>query len=109
MIPKKKYIKKIKVCLCVIGKQENRYINEFLNHYINLGYVHIYIYDNNDLDYNRIEDIINNKKYVIIIDYIDKNKNKKVNAKFEAYYNCYKKNNRNMIDYLFLILMNFYK
>ena len=27
-----------KVCLCCIGKKENLYISDFVNHYKNLGY-----------------------------------------------------------------------
>ena len=51
--------KKIKVCVCTCGKDENRYIEEFANHYINYGIDKIYIYDNNDIDGERFENILN--------------------------------------------------
>ena len=40
-----------KVALCLFIKDENIYLNEFLNHYINILKVdHIFIFDNNDLN-----------------------------------------------------------
>ena len=39
----------MKVALCAIGKEENLYALEFVNHYQNLGYGHIFIYDNNEI------------------------------------------------------------
>ena len=60
LLPRNKKKKKIKVCLCVIGKKENLYIKEFINHYREIGYNHIYIYDNNDINSERIDSIINN-------------------------------------------------
>ncbi len=35
-------------CVCAIAKNENNYINEWCNHYIKMGFKHIYLYDNND-------------------------------------------------------------
>ena len=37
LLPKTKNKKNIKVCLCSIGKQENVYITELVNHYKKLG------------------------------------------------------------------------
>ena len=39
---------KSKVCLCTLGKQENRYIREFVSYYKKLGVDKIYLYDNNN-------------------------------------------------------------
>ena len=36
--------------MCVISKTENKYIKYFLKHYIKLGFDHIYLYDNNDIE-----------------------------------------------------------
>ena len=59
-----KLFKKIKVCLCTIGKQENLYAREYVNYYRNLGVNKIFIYDNNDK---------NDEKFDIVLkDYIDK-------------------------------------
>ena len=48
----------IKVCLCAIGKKENLYAEEFIDYYIKLGYDKIFIYDNNDKDDERFEDVL---------------------------------------------------
>ena len=47
LLPRNKKKKRIKVSLCVIGKKENLYVNEYINHYKKLGYRHIFLYDNN--------------------------------------------------------------
>ena len=49
----------IKVCICTAGKNENKYIREFVEYYINFGVDKIFLYDNNDLDGERFEVIIN--------------------------------------------------
>jgi hypothetical protein len=87
----------IKICLCVIGKKENLYIKEYANHYKQLGYNHIFLYDNNDINNNeRFSTILKNEinnGFVTIIDYIGF-RGKSGNAQREAYYDCYKNNNR---------------
>lgn len=87
----------IKICLCVIGKKENLYIKEYVNHYKQLGYNHIFLYDNNDINNNeRFSTILKNEinnGFVTIIDYIGF-RGKSGNAQREAYYDCYKNNNR---------------
>ena len=57
--------KLIKVCICTIGKNENRYVREFVEYYKNIGVDKIYLYDNNDLNEENFNDVIK--------DYIDKN------------------------------------
>ena len=44
--------------MCVIAKNENLYAKEYVNHYKKLGYDHIYIYDNNQLNGEKFEDVI---------------------------------------------------
>ena len=88
--------KKTKICLCVIGKNENVYAKEYINHYKQLGYNHIFIYDNNDINGERFEDILTEdikKGFVSIIDYTGY-RGKYNNSQREAYYDCYKKNKR---------------
>ena len=61
-----------KVCICTLGKNENKYITEFVDHYKNYGVDKIYLYDNNDIDGERFEDAIGkyiHNKYVQIIDW----------------------------------------
>ena len=38
-----------KVCICTLGKNENRYIKEFINHYVKLGVDKIFLHDNNEI------------------------------------------------------------
>ena len=85
--------KLIKVCLCTVGKQENKYIREFVDYYIKFGVDLIFIYDNNDINGERFNNILSdymNKKYVKIINYRGK-----LHCQFEMYQNCYQKNNKN--------------
>lgn len=49
--------------ICAIAKLENRYIDEWISYHIELGFSHIYIYDNNDCDGENINDVIANKTY----------------------------------------------
>lgn len=62
--------KKIKVCLCAVGKNENKYIIEFIEHYKNYGVDKIFIYDNNDLDGEKFDEILSQyikKKFIEIL------------------------------------------
>ena len=84
--------KEIKVCLCVLGKEENLYAKEYVENYINLGYNHIFIYDNNDIEGEKFSDVLKeeiDKGYVTIIDYRGKRDNA---SQSDAYYDCYEKN-----------------
>ena len=45
----------MKCVICCIAKYENNYINDWVNWHINLGFDHIYIHDNNPVDYEPIE------------------------------------------------------
>ena len=70
-IIKKPYLN-IKACLCVIGKNENLYVKEYVSYYKNLGYNHVYIYDNNDVNGERFEDVLEeelNSSFVTIKHY----------------------------------------
>ena len=85
-------LKQLKICLCSIGKKENLYVKEFIQHYIKLGYNKIFIYDHNDIDDERFEDIIQdeiNKGFVSIINY----RGYKTPIQFTAYSDCYEKHN----------------
>jgi hypothetical protein len=61
----------IKVAVCCIGRQENRYINEFISHYLNLGVDKIFIYDNNGYDEEYFESAIDTTLITSKIDIID--------------------------------------
>ena len=57
----------LKILLCTIAKQENKYIKEFIEHYRNLNIKKIIIYDNNDINGENIEDFL---KHYIKTDFI---------------------------------------
>lgn len=44
--------------ICAIAKNENEYIIEWIKYHLKLGFQHIYIYDNNDIDGEVIDAII---------------------------------------------------
>jgi hypothetical protein len=63
---------RIKTAICVIAKKENKYIKEFINHYIDLGINKIFLYDNNDIEEEKFDVILNNfikQKQVQIINF----------------------------------------
>ena len=85
-----------KVGLCVIGKLENLYAKEYVNHYKNLGYSHIFIYDNNNKDDEQFEEVLKEEidnGFVSIIDYRGF-RGTKDSPQFDAYYDCYEKNSK---------------
>ena len=59
-----------KVCICTLGKNENLYSREFVEHYKKYGVDKIFIYDNNDIDGEKFENFLSdyiNKGFVEII------------------------------------------
>ena len=88
------------------NKNENLYAKEFINHYKELGYSHIFVYDNNDINGERFSDVLISEiksGFVSIINYIGF-RGKYNSSQIEAYYDCYKKNNR---DYNWLSFYDF--
>ena len=75
----------LKVCLCLVCKQENLYIKYFVDIYKKLGFNHIFLYDNNDNNGEYIEDVIPKE--------IRKNFISIIRPQMAAYYDCYEKNN----------------
>jgi hypothetical protein len=98
-------VKEIKVCLCSPGKNENRYIKEFVEHYKNYGVDKIFLYDNNDLDGEFFQQEINNyikSNFVEIINFRGK-----IRPLFDMMNDCYKKNFKNY-DWLIFFEMDEY-
>ena len=63
------------VLLCVTGRRENRYAEEFIEHYRKLGFDHIVVCDNNREGEERFEDVLQpyiDEGYVEMIDYRDR-------------------------------------
>ena len=90
-----KNIKDLKVGLCLIGKHENLYAPELVEYYKNLGYNHIFIYDNNDIGDEKFDDVLYNEinnNFVTIINYRGyKGDNNNNNQQQISYYDCYKR------------------
>ena len=54
--------KQNRICICTIGKQENKYIKEYVEYYKHFGIDKIFLYDNNDLDDEYFDNIIEKYK-----------------------------------------------
>lgn len=60
--------KKMNIAVVAIAKDEERYIEEWLNYYRKLGVNHFYIFDNNDVGNDKLPTLLNSHKDVTIID-----------------------------------------
>ena len=104
-------IKKIKIGLCCIAKKENKYIKEYVDYYLKLGFNKIILYDNNDINGEIFDNILKkyiNKNFVELINYRGLDKPQKI-----AYTHCYNMN-KNNFDWIafydvdeFLYLINY--
>ncbi len=86
------YTKTGKIALCCIAKMENDYIRFFVEYYKNLHFDKIFIYDNNDIDGEKFEDVINDyiqSGFVEIVDF----RGRKI-AQLPAYQDCYDKHHK---------------
>ena len=69
---------------------------EYIKHYKELGYKHIYLYDNNDINEEKFDDVLKKNiknDFVSIINYRGY-RGILNHPQFEAYYDCYEKNNK---------------
>ncbi len=76
-----------KVMICCIGKEENPYIREYVEHYKRIGATNICLFDNNDVDGERFEDVIGDyieSGFVILKDYRGRK-----TCQWAAYEECY--------------------
>ena len=83
----------IRILLCTVAKLENKYINEFVDHYRKLKIKKIIIYDNNDINGEKFEDILKediNNNFIKIINYRGLQQ-----PQFIALNNCYEENKNN--------------
>ena len=88
----KKIKKQLKVCICTKGRKDNRYIKEFVQFYEKWGVNKIFLYDINDKNGERFEEIINdyiNKGFVEVFDWRGKN-----NEVLNLMNDCYQKYNQ---------------
>lgn len=89
----------MKTLLCVIVKEENRYLDEWINYYKSLGFDKILIYDNNEINgerlnvshHNFIEVVDVRGTYTPATDLIDsKNGRRLYGIQEQAYIDCYR-------------------
>lgn len=86
-------IKNTKICVCTPVKKENRYIKEYVEHYKKYGVDKIFLYDNNNVDGERLENVIGKyikKGFVEIFDYRGK-----INPIYNIMNDCYQRNYQN--------------
>jgi hypothetical protein len=87
-----KYTQTGKIALCCIAKMENEYIRYFVDYYKDLCFDKIFLYDNNDPDGERFDDVLGEhiqNNFVKIIDF----RGEEV-AQLRAYQDCYNKHNK---------------
>jgi len=95
----------MKIALCTVGKKENLYAKEFIEYYINLGVNHIFIYDDNEKNDEKIGDIIPLEYYLNISLYETHSLN--ITHQSEAFSDCYK-NNLEKFDWFIMLDMDEY-
>ena len=81
----------MKVAVCAIAKNENLYIREWVEWYKNLGVSKIFLYDNNDLDGERFEEVIDDyikSDFVEVIDVRDADLSYMLLNRKGGYYRC---------------------
>ena len=82
--------KTIKICICTLGKKENKYILEFVEYYKKIGIDKIFLYDNNELNGENFTDILHDyiiTQFIEIINYRGE-----IAPQFKIYNDCYNKN-----------------
>jgi hypothetical protein len=100
---------KLKILLCAIAKIENKYILEFINHYRNMNFNKIIIYDNNEINGENFFEILKDFIKINFVNIINFRGFKKPQKK--AYNHCYNYNKYNydwiafydIDEYLFLL------
>lgn len=55
----------MKVCIIAIARQENLYIKEWVDHHLGLGFDNIIICDNNEMNGERIHNVITDERVII--------------------------------------------
>lgn len=75
------------VALCAIAKCENLYINEWAEYHLNLGFDHIYVYDNNEIDGEKISDVLSDDR-ITVVNYRGKHQSS-CETQVKAYNECY--------------------
>ena len=100
-------IQKRGVGICSIGRKENLYAKEFVDYYLKLGIKKIIIYDDNEINGEKFEDVL--KEYIINgkVEIIDIHGFE--SAQFPSYNDCYKRYGHQFDFLLFLDFDEFIK
>ena len=85
-----KYHTNLNIALCTMGKKENLYVKEFIDYYIKLGIDHIFIYDNNDPNTEKIIDKIESRYKNKVTVY--ETSEKKITNQAGSFTDCYQNN-----------------
>lgn len=91
----------MQVVVCAIAKNEHKYINDWVKHYINLGFDTIFLYDNDDKDKPYIGNFID-KEYKDKVKIINIRGMKKQFLQHETYNMCYSAN-KNKVDWFLFV------
>lgn len=89
---------KIKICLCTLAKNENKYIVEFIEHYKNYGIDKIFLYDNNDINGENFDFLSNYTKTNLLQIF---NYRGILHPQLKIYEECYYNNYKNYKWFLF--------
>lgn len=94
--------KALKTAVCAIGRMENRYAKEFVEHYLGIGFTHIFVCDNNHDGEERFEDVL--QKYIDKGKVTIENFRNREGCQKEVYNEIYKKHNK---DYDWMAFFDF--
>lgn len=80
----------MRTVICAIAKNENDYINEWVDYHLSLGFDHIYLYDNNDSSTPFVCDFIKQSSKVNILSVNDVHTEKLQIKCYDSFYEKYK-------------------
>ena len=89
--------KEVNISICVIGKNENKYIREFAEYYHLLGVDKIFLYDNNELNGEYFETMVKDYIKINYIEIIDVRGLSSI--QIPVYNHCYHKN-KNIFNWI---------
>ena len=81
----------MKTAVCAIAKNENNYIKEWCDYHISLGFDKIFVFDNNDINGEKISDVISDEN--IVIDTRFRGRHNRM-YQSDAYISFYRENSR---------------
>jgi hypothetical protein len=100
-----KFTEKYKLCIMAIFKNEEEYLEEWLEHHINQGVEHFYLYCNDEVDnlIKKYEYLSKYSKYITLILWNDKINNGSETIQRQAYTHCVTNYNK---EYDFIMMLD---